>query len=521
MKQSKKKKRSRVSKKEKAKSPAASCESSKENIERVLKNLTEAFASVSLEKAASAYKEANGDPNRAAEILANVVESAVAEDHSTSCSSSSANYNMDTSSSSNGNYNVDTSSSSSASELFVQANDCVQQGFKQNSKIRSKKVVATAGMVATMLGKDYVRSTPNKSSLKWKGFHEDIWSREDKEQFLCSMLGTECDLNLGVIRDVLCQCGYDFEKALDVLLELSGSSSKQSKCCYDSTDGEDPQFLLESNGSLSDGTLNSTSHPSEIEVQDTVTPTVNLFRNLSEVYAASESHCLKETGNSESELPQEVLKSLFNMPTPKNAEHEPNTMNWRNVVKKMASLGQRLEPGGSEQEQSLHAKGDEYQVFRVTANQHWESMNSHYQKAATAFANGEREYASYLSEQGRLHNKRAQEADEKASQDIFTARNKNIENMITIDLHGQHIKQAMRLLKLHLLFGACVRSVRLFRVITGCGRHGVGRSKLKNSVIGLLQKEGITWCEENSGTLIIRLDGRSNFNFLDHDSDDE
>ncbi|CAI9778711.1 unnamed protein product [Fraxinus pennsylvanica] len=520
MKQSKKKKRSRVSKKEKAKSPAASSESSNENVERVLKNLTEAFSSVSLEQAASAYKEVNGDPNRAAEILAKAVESAVDEDHSTSCSSSSANYNMDTSSSSNGNYNVDTSSSSSASE-FVQANDCVQQGFKLNSKIRSKKVVATAGMVATMLGKDYVRSTPNKSSLKWKGFHEDSWSREDKEQFLCSMLGSECDLNLGVIRDVLCQCGYDFEKALDVLLELSGSSSKQSKCCYDSTDGEDAQFLLESNGSLSDEILNSTSHPSEIEVQDNVSPTVNLFRNLSEVSTASESHCLKETGNSESELPLEVLKSLFNMPTPKNAEHEPNTMNWRNVVKKMESLGQRLEPGGGEQEQSLHAKGDEYKAFRVTAKQHWESMNSYYQKAATAFANGEREYASYLSEQGRLHNKRAQEADEKASQDIFTARNKNIENMITIDLHGQHIKQAMRLLKLHLLFGACVRSVQLFRVITGCGRHGVGRSKLKNSVIGLLQKEGITWCEENSGTLIIRLDGRSNFNFLDCDSDSE
>lgn len=79
-----------------------------------------------------------------------------------------------------------------------------------------------------------------------------------------------------------------------------------------------------------------------------------VFRNLSEVSASCESHCLKETGNSESELPQEVLKSLFNMPTPKNAEHEPNTMNWRNVVKKMASLGQRLEPDGGEQGQCLH-----------------------------------------------------------------------------------------------------------------------------------------------------------------------
>lgn len=95
--------------------------------------------------------------------------------------------------------------------------------------------------------------------------------------------------------------------------------------------------------------------------------------------------------------------------------------------------------------------------------------------------------------------------------DYMTCRNKNIENVITIDLHGQHVKQGMKLLKLHLLFGAYVRckhlicllitfrwqiyiiiiyilfrvydvAVRLFRVITGCGSHGLGKSKLKQSV---------------------------------------
>ncbi|KAK4483086.1 hypothetical protein RD792_010263 [Penstemon davidsonii] len=93
--------------------------------------------------------------------------------------------------------------------------------------------------------------------------------------------------------------------------------------------------------------------------------------------------------------------------------------------------------------------------------------------------------------------------------------------MITVDLHGQHIKQAMRLLKLHLLFGAYVRSVRLFRVITGCGNSGVGKSKLKDSVINLLKNEGIEWSEENRGTLLIRLNGQTDFSFLDSGSDSE
>ena len=44
----------------------------------------------------------------------------------------------------------------------------------------------------------------------------------------------------------------------------------------------------------------------------------------------------------------------------------------------------------------------------------------------------------------------------KPSLDLYLCRNKGIENVITIDLHGQHVKQAMKLLKMHLLLGAYV-----------------------------------------------------------------
>lgn len=194
------------------------------------------------------------------------------------------------------------------------------------------------------------------------------------------------------------------------------------------------------------------------------------------------------------------------------------------MVKKMEALGKSAQISTSVDDKErthVHAKGDEYRVCRESARQHWDLMKSCYQKAATAYSNGERDYAAYMSEKGRTHNKIAREADEKASQDIFQARNKSIENVITIDLHGQHVKPAMKLLKLHLLFGAYVRSVRWFRVITGCGTHGMGKSKLKQSVANLLQKEGIQWSEENRGTLLIRLDGQTEFGFLDTDSDTE
>ncbi|KAK4412479.1 SMR domain-containing protein [Sesamum alatum] len=461
---------------------------------------------MSVEADASAYREADRDPSKAAEIP---TTSAVLEEQSTTGSSSSRNYDAGSSSSSN------------ASEVFGDANNFLQDGFKQKSKHKLKKVVASAGTVSTVLGKDYVRSIPKKVSSKTKGFREENWIKEEAEQFLCSMLGDDCELSLAVVSDVLCQCGYNLDKALDVLLELSASSKEPDSGYFESTSRGDTQYHLESNYSLIDGISYSTSRSSDIELQDNIWFTRNLSRNVSKTIKSAESHCPIETENLDSELPQKMLESLFYMPTPKTAEHEPNSMNWRNVVKKMTSLGHRFEPGDNEQGRPIHAKGDEYQVYREAAKQHWTSMKSYYHKAATAFTNGEKEYAAYLSQQGRLQNKMAREADEKASQDIFTARNESIENVITIDLHGQHIKPAMKLLKLHLLFGAYVRSVRSFRVITGCGSHGVGKSKLKNSVINLLQKEGITWSEENRGTLFIRLDGQTDFSFLDSGSDSD
>ncbi|XP_060175029.1 SMR domain-containing protein At5g58720 [Lycium barbarum] len=460
----------------------------------ILNALTDAFSNVSVEEAKCAYNEANGDLNKAMEILGDI-EERKEEDKITSCSSSSGNVG------------------SSNSDVSFGGHSVVQR------KAKAKKLVAATGSVSMMIGKDYVRTTPKKSGSKFKG-GENL-SNDEVEQFLCSMLGEDSDLSLAVVQDVLCQCGYEVDKALSVLLELSASSNEQPKLSDCSANWKEEAVFLHSSDGLTDRTSDSTSHSSEGEVQDNVWFWGPPGRNL---YAGNSAHSSSSTaGNSVAELPQEILESLFNMPTHKSAEHEPTTMNWKNVVKKMTSLGQRFGscPNDIPPPQHTHAEGAEYQLYRETAKQHWESMRSHFQKATTAFSNGQKEHAAYLADQGRLHNRKAQEADEKASRDIFAARNKNIENMITIDLHGQHVKPAMRLLKLHLLFGAFVRSVRLFRVITGCGAHGLGKSKLKNSVIELLKKERIEWTEENRGMLLIKLDGRMNFSFLDVDDDDD
>ncbi|KAJ0765283.1 putative Smr domain-containing protein [Helianthus annuus] len=411
---------------------------------------------------------------------------------------------------------TETCSSSSGSSGLSNCDEYNRAGRGKVNK--GSKVVAATGMVSSVLGKDYVFGKRGVSKLKGLSGDGGGVSYDDAEQFLCSMLGDDCELGMSLVKDVLCQTAYDVEKALDILLELTGSPSSELSDTGShqnlNVESKDTRSPLKSSASLTDRTSDlASSSETDLNVGFD-------RRNYFDVLAGCGPQPPSGTKNT-SELTHEVLESLFN--APKSSKHEPGSMNWRNVVKKMESLGQGLDysPEDTVKKQHIPAKGDDYQDYRTTASQHWDSMKSYYHKAATAYANGKREYAAYLSDQGRICNEKARQADERASQDIFNSRNKDIENVITIDLHGQHVKQGMKLLKLHLLFGAYVRSVRLFRVITGCGSHGLGKSKIKQTVVNLLEAENIEWKEENRGTLLIKLNGQREFSFLDSGSDSD
>ncbi|KAH9701700.1 SMR domain-containing protein [Citrus sinensis] len=479
---------------------------------QIIHSLTEAFGSVSLEEATSAFCEANGDVNKAEEILTALTEGN-SEDPLTSSSVSGGSSSLD-------------SGSSSGSWLGFGETSCVQNPVDYGNKkggSRQKRVVAVSGTVANMLGKDYVRASPRKAG-RFKGVGDDQsgFDKEEVEQFLYSMLGDECQFSMAVVRDVLCQCGYNVEKAMDVLLDLSAPSNERSMNDDDDfTFKEDRRFITEHTDNFTDRASDCTSYSSESDLYDSIWSTGYNYRNNSKVLIGSKVPSPLKASD-QSDLPQKVLESLFNIS--KSPQHEPTTMNWRNVVKKLQALGPRFDVSHSsstEPQQELCAKGDEYQVFRKDAKQHWNSMKSCYQKASAAYSKGEWGYAAHLSEQGKSLTKLAQKADEKASHDIFKARNKSFENVITIDLHGQHVKPAMKLLKLHLAMVSYAQSVQTLRVITGCGSHGVGKSKLKQSVIELVENEGLHWSEENRGTVLIKLDGFRELSFLDTDSDYE
>lgn len=498
MKQSKRKQRSRAAKRQDGKGGVAAIPKEKE-VQRkdVVTSLNVQFSSVSVgEPLLPLSERKEGDPEK---------DLAVADDQASCCSSSNGS-----SSCSSGN------------------RSCLGSSQILSSHGRSKKkIIASSGTVSSVLGKQYIASnsrTGDSSKSKWS--RKTGSSREEYEQFLCSMLGDESDLGMAVVRDVLCQCGYDLDEALNALLELSTSSHDMSKfddSHYLTTKPDDDiHFHLEGSDHLHDMASDSTSHSSENEIQENVWFWGKPRRNYSEVLTDA-NKSMYPIQHKTTDVPKMVLESLFHMP--KSSEYEPNPMNWKDVVKKMESLGQNIaaEPVVSAGQQQNNyesvVKEDDYHMFRKSAKEQWDAMKSCFQKAATAFSNGDRQYAAYLSDQGRFHNKMAKKADEKAGQQIFDSRNKKNENVITIDLHGQHVKNAMRMLKVHLLFGAYVRSVQTFRVITGCGNHGVGKSKLKQSVVNLVKREGIEWHEENQGTVVIRLKGQTEFSFMESECD--
>lgn len=425
--------------------------------------------------------------------------------------------------------------------------------ISRKKRIKKKRVAASTGMVSGVVTTDHWKSALSCNGRRrgWgdpvKEKERAVWaySGEEAEEFLCSMLSSDSELGMGVVRDVLSQCGYELEKALDALLDISklsknhlkeiiciddmeGVSSKHREGSVKNSESQDemlskiPSRSSPSSFRLADNPPVSTCHPSAKE-HDSIRYVGSGCRDYLKVPLNTEDQLFSTTETVNHDLQQMVLESLF-MPKSPNAR---KNMRWKEIVKRVESFGQGMvfnfedfaEP--LSKSRIVDEEEDGYNLFRSAARNNWNKMSSYYRKAALEYSRGQRSYASYLSEKGKFYKNLAHEADEKASQEIFKSRNKGIRNTVTIDLHGQHVKQAVRLLKLHLLLFAYIPSVQFLRVITGCGADSLGLGRLKRTVLELAQKEGIKWNEENSGTLLLSIGSKRSFTFIESEIDSD
>ncbi|KAL2344535.1 hypothetical protein Fmac_005820 [Flemingia macrophylla] len=165
------------------------------------------------------------------------------------------------------------------------------------------------------------------------------------------------------------QCGYDIEKASDVLLDLAAPTIEKSNNDrhpnYIVDNIGDERFLVDPNDSLIDRRSESTSLSSNGDLSDNLWSVGSFDRKYVEVVSSSKADYAGSPEFIKSDIPQKVLESLFNIP--KSTEHDKDTMNWRNVVKQIQTLGPGFNPSQRVAE-SKQRTYDTQQLLQQQAN---------------------------------------------------------------------------------------------------------------------------------------------------------
>ncbi|CAK7327601.1 unnamed protein product [Dovyalis caffra] len=523
-----------------------SCMASSDVDKKDLGELFKVFGSeFSLQDISSAYVRTNCNKNLACEILCGMYGS-----NSTSANTGKSEAeNAVSLKLASGGDSMRAVSSELSSKVFKMA----PIGEKDTKEFKSKRYPVSMGTVSGVLGKEYAkpRSLTHRSvevtkplKLDSKDFPvSEVWSEKippsmlarqgtmqaDIEEFIFKMLGDGFQLDMTLIQEVLgkaslsftpksCRCGYDVQKSIDELLDLSAST------------------LEKSNDVVSVGAEESTKKRSGEESYSLQEQMQQLHGNLSggaglheENFTDSQKREHRRAG-----LEREILQSLFDLPD--RSEEGPK----KRIVRRSNAFGKPvvapLKDTAKEHKPSVakpladirgEAEGDEnsYEVFRKAVKEYWTTMKEYYKAvsfllyklvenifpedyctalvdmmAVDAFAEGDHARADKLMDQGQFFNKKAREADEKSFQKLMETRDDEI---VSLDLLGFEPKEALRSLRLHLTSFSGIPSIKYLRVIVENDEEDTTKGKRKRLIMKQLEKESIKWTDEENGQIIL------------------
>ncbi|XP_057512220.1 putative nuclear RNA export factor SDE5 isoform X1 [Actinidia eriantha] len=475
------------------------CDDDKRDLEKLL----DAFGSVvSLEDIASAYCQAGRDIYTAGEILCNLQGSTSS---SSSCTSKSELQGLSVSKeSSDGNL--------SDKSNYVETNPIAS---------KQKKCSVSMGTVSGVIGREYAWSRPSRNEsravnkpLKLNSEElpiSEIWGEEvpthmtakvermhrDMEEFLFKMLGDGFRLDRNIIQEVLGLCGYDVEKSMERLLDLSASTLEKSDDVFSSTAQKAMEKYLDSE---------PISCKPEPQCINSARSSKARFKSRNEAPKSD-----KDRYN----LQREVLEALFSVP--ERSEDASERTRPLKEVRKSRGFGRVVvEPLTDTTtvpetviaefraiENENEENDDSYHVLRKAVKEYWVTMKEYYKAAVDAFANGDHERANKLLEKGHFFKQKAQEADEKSSHVFLQTR----EEEMSLDLHEHEPKEAIRFLRLHLSSLSGIPSIRYLKVTVSGNTGDTKEGARKRLIVKLLDKESIKWIEESNGkVLVIRLD---------------
>ncbi|KAF9683565.1 hypothetical protein SADUNF_Sadunf04G0027000 [Salix dunnii] len=475
--------------------------------EKALKGLLEAFGSkFSLEQIASAYCKAGRNADISVQILLDMEGSS-----STSSSHSSNGEAME-------NHKPSESS-----------NGYILKKCDANEKVKTVKKKwhsVSGGTVSSVLGKSYITSMPVASGpcgatkplkLDAQEFPlSELWGEEpkqtqskhdhmhkDMENFLFNMLGHGFQLERDVIQQVLDACGYDMQKSMEELLNLSGVVLDESNRCVGG-----------STGKFTDVQSNSGR------------PSCNIFlRSMSSHGGISNSNRGESPrqGKERNNLQNEILTALFN-----DAERSEELSRRKTKAERRSivhgelvaepptdfTLENKADSVYSQQDNDKVVSSvkdddgkDSYQLLRKAWKEYRATMNEYYKAGGDAFAKGDYERANKLMDEGLFFRDKAHEVDEESTQKIFESKNVETQDDMLLDLHEYGVKDAIRSLRSNLLLLSGIPSVTYLKVVIETDDEDVTKGARRRLIMKLLEKESIEWSEGGDvGTIRIQLD---------------
>ncbi|XP_015082972.1 putative nuclear RNA export factor SDE5 isoform X1 [Solanum pennellii] len=482
-----------------------------------LEQLLDVFGSVvSLDDIAAAYCKAGRDPIIAGDILGDQKPS------SSGTTNSEMEENIQDSVTLTSEFEEvgDSMISTSASVSEIDAERVGPRSSKQ------KKLSVSMGTVSSMIPKDYLTNRPliTETSTRIKPLKlsaDDFLTpelREEKaplgaadmsetlpssvEEFLFNMLGSGFSLDRSVIGDVVGQCGYDLNKSMDKLLDMSASTLGKSddiinigvKKSVESSDFAsvasketssmtDPAIRSKANEKTKNGLKLSMKEQERYEIQKEVlhalfdVPAASRYDNVDEVILP-----VKEVGKSSR------LNLVVDKPLQETLERQI-----------LIRTPQSDAKNGEEDEES-------YEVLRKAVKEYWITMKEYYNAASEAFSKGDHDQARKFLEEGQFFMTKAQVTDERSSQKLLETSCSSSKEIVTLDLHDLEPKDAVRLLKLQLTSLCGFSSIQYLKILVGITAEEA-KGPRKRLVLKFLERDSIPWTEEENGTvLVIRVD---------------
>ncbi|CAO2823841.1 unnamed protein product [Amaranthus hypochondriacus] len=319
-------------------------------------------------------------------------------------------------------------------------------------------------------------------------------SDDNMENFLFDMFGHGFQLERSTIRDMLGRCGYDMKKSLEALLDLTAVTLDRRN------------NLLEGRHLHSNSKNLSSSSRIQKQAYAISNGCSTMRSNLVPLSQSNEKYDRQEESLAAAFPAPEQRNLSFSASVPGSATSSYTTREV--VIEPVKDIAEDFKAKATMSQLDKLKEGS-YNTLRKAVKEHRETMKKYYKEAAEAFARGDRDQALVLLEKGQFFYKKAREADEESVTKIFETSYSTGDNMVedevSLDLQDHSVKEAIQLVKLHLRTLSGIPFVRDLKIVIGNGDRDV--KKLKRLIFKLLDKEGISWIEdEKCGTILIRLD---------------